>query len=172
MPDYRRYYIHNSLVFITCVTHNRIKILADEKYLSIFWSVLKKAQLLHPFHLFAYVIMPDHFHWIMQLPEENPNFSEPMHSIKRNLTWEFKKELGVNQFQLWQRGFWDHVIRDDEDLKQHFDYIHWNPVKHGYVNDPIDWGASSFEFWYQKGNYEKGWGCKDKPPSLDLSDLE
>jgi len=172
MPNYRRYYIANALVFITCVTQNRVKILKGEQHLGIFWSVLKKAQLLRPFHLFAYVIMPDHFHWIMQLPEENPNFSEVMHSIKRNLTWEFKKELGLNHLQLWQRGFWDHVIRDDDDLKNHFDYIHWNPVKHGYVEDPEDWADSSFGFWYAQGDYKKGWGRKDNPPSIPLLNLE
>lgn len=108
--------------------------------------------------------MPDHFHWIMQIPEDCPNFSIPMHSIKRNYTINYRKSLGIKtQVQLWQPRFWDHVIRDEDDMQRHFDYIHWNPVKHGYTPNPESWEASSFQFWVQQGCYPAQWGCDGEP---------
>jgi putative transposase len=60
--------------------------------------------------------------------------------------------------RLWQRGFWDHVIRDERDLARHFDYIHYNPVKHGYVTQPEAYTDSSFAEYLRRGWYEIGWG--------------
>ena len=65
---------------------------------------------------------------------------------------------------VWQRRFWEHTIEDEEDFQAHFDYTHWNPVKHGYVNGPVDWLHSSFHRWVAKGAYEKDWGCGKQEP--------
>ena len=67
---------------------------------------------------------------------------------------------------VWQRRYWEHVIRDDEDLDRHLDYIHYNPVKHGLVGTPIDWPWSSFQKYVKLGLYEKGWGG----PMAELSE--
>jgi putative transposase len=59
---------------------------------------------------------------------------------------------------LWQRRFWEHEIRDQEDFNRHFDYIHWNPVKHGHVARIIDWPYSTFHKYVAQGVYSSDWG--------------
>jgi putative transposase len=154
MPAYHRYYFPNAQVFITTVTFQRHPIFREEANINLFWQVLRKVQEIHPFHLTAYVILPDHFHWIMQMPEEQPNFSRVLHSVKRNFTREYQHLYGIeHSLQLWQARFWDHVIRDENDLSNHMDYIHYNPVKHGLAHDPANWEQSSYRFWLKKGLY-------------------
>jgi putative transposase len=70
---------------------------------------------------------------------------------------------------IWQRRFWEHTIVDEEDFERHFDYIHYNPVKHGYVKSPIDWPYSSFHRWVKRGVYEATWG-RDALPFDDLAE--
>jgi len=79
-----------------------------------------------------------------------------MHSLKPNFTREYKRLLGLSSFEsmkFWQKRFWDHVIRDDRDFENHLHYIHFNPVKHGYVTDPRDWKDSSYLEWEKRGLY-------------------
>ena len=71
-----------------------------------------------------------------------------------------------------QRRFWEHTVRDEEDLDAHFDYIHYNPVKHGYVRCPVDWEWSSFHRWVRKGVYSKHWGCGARDPKLNFDRIE
>ena len=59
---------------------------------------------------------------------------------------------------IWRRRFWEHTIRDDADLRHHIDYIHYNPVKHGYVSRPLDWPHSSFHRYVKRGLLASDWG--------------
>jgi putative transposase len=63
---------------------------------------------------------------------------------------------------IWQRRFWEHQIRDDDDCKRHTDYIHYNPVKHGLAASPLTWRFSSFHRYVQEGIYHPEWGAKDR----------
>lgn len=167
MPYYRRYFIPNALVFITFVTHQRTPHFASPQHLALFWDILKNVQCIHPFHLIAYVILPDHIHWIMRMPEDQPDFSVVMKSIKWNYTASYQKKFSVQPgTRIWQNRYWDHIIRDERDMERHFDYIHWNPVKHGYVQQPECWAQSSYRFWQEKGYYEPGWGGQGEPVIL------
>ncbi|MGF1957730.1 transposase, partial [Enterococcus casseliflavus] len=66
-----------------------------------------------------------------------------------------------------QRRFWEHVVEDEDDFQTHFDYIHYNPVKHQLVKCPKDWGPSSFHRWVKRGVYPPDWACdKHSPPSF------
>ena len=94
--------------------------------------------------MFAYCILPDHIHLLMQLPEEESNFSYQIRELKRLVTLNLKKELCQHSLKIWQNRFWEHTIRDEKDLERHLNYIHFNPVKHGYVEDAIDWKWSSY----------------------------
>jgi len=167
MPDYRRYYIPNSIIFITAVTKDRKPYLKLEDDLAILFNTLTLEHHIHPFHLLAYVILPDHFHWLMTAGNTTGNFSIVLKSIKRNYTLNYKKENNIStELNIWQRGFWDHVIRNDKDLQNHFDYIHWNPVKHGYVNSPEIWKYSTYSFWYERDYYASGWGETGIPSNI------
>jgi putative transposase len=116
----------------------------------------------------AYVILPDHLHCIWTLPNDDVDFSIRWRLIKSYFTRDCaehsndissKSRKHKKEKCIWQRRFWEHVIRDENDFVQHVDYIHYNPVKHGYVTDPADWLNSSFNFYKSKGVYLKGWGC-------------
>jgi putative transposase len=107
------------------------------------------------------------------MPDNNPNFSKVLLSFKWNFTSNFKKHHNISSTaKLWQRGFWDHIIRNEGDLKTHLDYIHWNPVKHSYTNDPEIWLYSSYKDWKIKGVYFDGWGKMDIPNSIISTDYE
>lgn len=167
MPDYRRYYISGFPVFITSVTQNRKPFFKDKENLDLFWKSVEMVKDNHLFNLLAYVVLPDHFHWLIKMPESHPNFSKVILSLKWNFTLNFKKHHKIStSVKLWQRGFWDHVIRNDRDLQTHLDYIHWNPVKHGYTNGPGIWVASSFKEWKMKGVYCEDWGSGNEPDSI------
>lgn len=166
MTDIRRYYIPNSVIFITSVTKHRIKVFNHEENIQLYWDVMGKLNHLHPFEMLAYAIMPDHFHWLIKPIQEDANFSRILLSFKGNYTYQYKKTHHISApFTLWQRRFWDHVIRDDKDLSIHLDYIHWNPVKHGLVNEPEQWELSSFKSWLDNGYYDTGWGVEE-PTSI------
>ena len=58
---------------------------------------------------------------------------------------------------IWQRRYWEHLIRDDADFAAHMDYVHINPVKHGLVSRVADWPYSTFHGLVQRGVYPKDW---------------
>ena len=173
MPIIRRFYIPNAIVFITCVTKDRYPYLKSKRDVDLFFATLAVVNEINPFELLAYVVMPDHFHWLMKVDEPSGNFSRVMHSVKRNFTQNYKHLHDLQtSISIWQRGFWDHVIRDERDLELHFDYIHWNPIKHGYVTQPEDWVYSTYKDWMGKGVYEIGWGWKKEPENIAGMDFE
>lgn len=61
------------------------------------------------------------------------------------------------EYLLWQRRFWEHTIRDDNDFNRHVDYIHWNPVKHGLTKHPADWAYSSYHRYIRLGLLPNDW---------------
>jgi len=167
MPNYRRYYIPNAIMFITVVTKDRQPFLKTPDDVTFFFQTLEQVQLIHPFHLLAYIILPDHFHWLMNTENAKGDFSIILKSIKWNYTLNYKKSHHISTtFSPWQRRFWDHVIRDEQDLKNHMDYIHWNPVKHGYVKNPELWKYSTYSFWYQRGYYPPSWASAGAPSNI------
>ena len=173
MPNFRRFYVPNAVVFITGVTNGRRPYLGSDGNISLFWDTLQRVQRIHPFHLLAYVILPDHFHWLMRVDDETGNFSKVLHSVKRNFTLNFKRSHDIkDSFTLWQGRFWDHVVRDEDDLNHHVDYVHWNPVKHDYVCRPGDWPHSSFQHWQERGYYAPGWGDGGEPEDIKKLDFE
>ena len=153
--NFRRYYMPGSAVFITQVVRDRKPVFRDTKNLNLLREILYNVKQLHPFTMLGYVFLPDHFHLIVQ-PIDRSNFSDILHSLKPNFTKEYKKLLGLSSsesMKFWQKRFWDHVIRDDRDFENHLHYIHYNPVKHGYVRDPWDWQDGSYIEWEKRGLY-------------------
>jgi putative transposase len=173
MPDYRRYYIPHGIVFITTVTKNREPILKLDDDIATFMDTLSRVQKIHPFNLLAYVILPDHFHCLMNPGNSLGDFSIILRSIKWNYTRNYKIAHNIStSFNLWQRGFWDHIIRNEQDLKHHIDYIHWNPVKHGLVTSPQAWIHSTYHFWYDRGNDPANSEWSEPPSEILKMDYE
>ncbi|MGH2448271.1 MAG: transposase, partial [Chloroflexota bacterium] len=59
---------------------------------------------------------------------------------------------------IWQRRYWEHLIRDERDLAVHIDYVHFNPVKHGHVARVRDWPYSTFHRCVRDGVLAADWG--------------
>jgi putative transposase len=167
MPRYHRFYLPNHPVFITCVTHKRERLFLSKENIDLLWWAIQKIQERTSFVLSAFAILPDHFHWLMDLPEEQSNFSTVLQKFKWKFTVEYRKIHDVEQgLTPWQKRFWDHVIRNECDLENHVDYIHWNPVKHGLARYPEDWEQSSFREWVKEGYYEGEWGRDGEPDGI------
>ncbi len=98
--------------------------------------------------------MPDHFHILLDI--QNGDVSTIMHKFKIKYSRHFRNNYGKGR--VWQNRFWDHIIRDQNDFNRHVDYIHYNPVKHGFVNDPFLYTHSSLENYFRKGYYNREWG--------------
>ena len=115
--------------------------------------------------MLAYAILDDHFHWIIK--PANADFSKIVQSVKLRFTHRYKKFNNLKKpCKIWQNRFWDHVIRDEDDLLRHMDYVHYNPVKHGVVKRPQDYRWCSFNQHVKKGNYQPDWGLLNQPDSI------
>lgn len=171
MTDIRRYDAGGRPVFLTAVCYGRSPYLQSDQAKELLLSVLREVKKDAPFSMTAYAIMDDHFHWIIK--SGDTDFSKIMQSVKLRFVYRFKKAKGVQEnVTVWQRRFWDHMIRDAEDLERHMDYVHYNPVKHGYADRPMDYRWSSFAAHVDRGNYERHWAATTVPEGQEGMNLE
>jgi len=148
-----RYYEPGQTVFITCVTAGRKPILTENTRLLLRATItaLRSSRS----GTVAWTILPDHFHAVIRSPDGD--IPRVMQTLKRVFAYRFRL-LCRSKGPVWQRRYWDHIIRNDEDLERCVDYVHYNPVKHGYVNAPEKWKWSSFKTIYSNGYTESGAG--------------
>jgi len=166
-----RWYVPNALYFIVGVTQDRRPLFAETTHVALLRETLHRVKELHPFEMKAYVFLPDHFHVLMFVPETT-NISRLLQSWQRNFTLNYKAAHGIaTALRLWQRGFWDHVIRDANDYERHFHYIHYNPVKHGLVRQVCEYPHSSFHEYVRRGIYTPDWGVAEEA-TLSKLDFE
>jgi len=105
--------------------------------------------------MIAWAILPDHFHVIIDSPDgDTPKIVQ---RVKLSFSLQWQRLSGRNG-PIWQHRYWDHIIRSEEDMKRHVDYIHYNPVKHGLAESPSKWPLSSFHRYLQTGYYNADWG--------------
>ena len=163
---YRRSHLTGGCFFFTLVTYRRQKILTIDENITRLRAAMKKEMGTRPFSIDAIVILPDHMHTIWNLPAGDSDYSTRWRNIKRyfsigcvgansdtSVSRQKKREKNI-----WQRRFWEHAIRDENDWRRHIDYIHFNPVKHGYVPSANEWPYSSFGRCVDKGWYDRHWG--------------
>ncbi|MEW5925286.1 MAG: transposase [Candidatus Zixiibacteriota bacterium] len=153
MSKLKRYYNHGNQYFVTAVTHNRQHILVNN--IDLLCESIKGTKAEMKFIIIAYVIMPDHFHAIIEINKSD--LSRIMQKIKLSFSKKIRTRRGCMDGRIWQRRFWDHVIRDQNDLNKHIDYIHFNPVKHGLAGSPFEWEYSSIHDFYADGFYSIDW---------------
>ena len=118
-----------------------------------------------PFHIDAWVVLPDHMHCVITLPPSDDDFSNRIKAMKIRFVQALPPTEGRSSVQMakgergiWQRRFWEHAIRDEGDYARHMDYVHFNPVKHGYVSMVAHWPHSTFHRWVKAGAYPRDWG--------------
>ena len=164
MVRYRRNFIAGGTFFFTVtLADRRSSILADQ--IASLRAAFRLTRREKPFAIDAIVVLPDHLHAIMTLPPEDADFSGRWRRIKGLFTRDVARDgLSVahnrrGEFNLWQRRFWEHTIRDEGDFARHVDYIHYNPVKHGLVTRVSDWPYSSFHQYVRQGVLPEDWAA-------------
>lgn len=155
---YRRVLIPSAKYFFTLVTNSRQPVFKDEHSVALLRSAFRYVMKKWPFSIDAIVILPDHIHCIWGLPEGDVDYSTRWRLLKSWLTRKYRVRDNI-RFPLWQNRYWEHLIRDEEDYANHVDYIHYNPVKHGFAEKPADWPYSSFKKYVDSGCYDDRWGC-------------
>jgi putative transposase len=165
MSRYRRAKIDGGVFFFTVTLADRssdLLVREIDRLRRIYLSVQER----HPFETIAACVLPDHLHTVWSLPKGDTNFPLRWSLIKsgffRGLAGSALRttsEIGRREKGIWQRRYWEHVIRNDADLERHVDYIHFNPVKHGYVSRVCDSPHSSFGRYVARGELPLDWGA-------------
>lgn len=153
-------------IFFTQVTDNRTPWLCSDIGRKALREAIIKVSKKYPFSILAFVLLPDHFHCLLSLPSNDHNFSVRMRLIKSYVTKNHKQELlaifNKKGNKLWQKRFWEHLIKNEEDLENHCNYIHYNPVKHGLCANPQDWEFSTIHQFIAEGIYPEDWAKNEK----------
>jgi|HubBroStandDraft_6_1064221.scaffolds.fasta_scaffold1387114_1 putative transposase len=163
MPDYRRNRAPGGTYFFTVNLLDRRSELLVQRIDGL-REVVREVRRRRPFHIDAWVVMPEHMHCLWTLPEGDADFPGRWRAIKTG----FSKSLPNSEPRspvmirrgergIWQRRYWEHTVRDERDYAAHMDYIHFNPVKHGLTERPSDWPFSSFRRCVAAGFYPAEW---------------
>jgi putative transposase len=159
MSEYRRADVPGGCSFSTVVIHCRQPVFADDRNVERLREGFRRIMDKRPFQIDAIVILPDQHRTVWRLPDGDDDYSLRWRLIKHYLA--FGIAVGANrrgEKAVWQRRFWEHVIRDEDDWRNHVDYVRYNAVKHGYVKRPTDWPWSSFGQARRRAWYPPGWG--------------
>lgn len=169
MSDYRRWYVPGGVGFFTVVTYGRRPLFVDERAKNLLGAAFRRIREELPFETIAVALLHDHLHAVWKLPRGDDDFSTRWKRIKREFTRDWleaggsEAEVTSSERRRGNRGvlqkrFFEHQVQSEEELERICDYIHYNPVKHGYVDAPIKWPYSSFHRFVVAGQYEPGWG--------------
>jgi putative transposase len=191
MPNYRRWVVPGGTFFFTVVTFERTPFLCSDPARPLLRRAITECRAQWPFQIDAFVLLPDHMHTIWTLPTGDTGYSQRWGWIKKTFTQLWREAGGAERAVspakradrrggLWQQRFWEHTVDDPRDFENHVEYIHYNPVKHGYVKCPHEWPYSSFHRWVAAGRYPADWLCvcggqRVTPPKFDdlpLDDME
>jgi putative transposase len=177
MPDYRRNRVPGGTYFFTVNLANRRSDLLIREIATL-RAAVRAVRMARPFHIDAWVVLPEHMHCVWTLPEGDVDYSGRWRAIKVRFSKALPDEGRRRQDRIerdardvWQRRFWEHTIRDERDYATHMDYVHFNPVKHGLVSHPAAWPYSSFLRCVDMGVYDSRWRISDDlAPSSDMGE--
>jgi putative transposase len=167
MPNYRRAWVPGGCYFFTVALAERKSSLLTERIHALRQAV-RCAQRARPFRIDAFVILPNHLHCIWTLPPGDAAFATRWAHIKSTFSRSIpcrerirdsrilKRERGI-----WQRRYWEHLVRDERDLHRHIDYVHFNPVKHGLVSCVSKWPWSTFHRYVRRGILPADWSGEE-----------
>lgn len=144
MPDYRRNRVAGGTFFFTMSLLDRGSELLVRR-IDLLRDAVRRVRVRRPFHIEAWVVLPDHMHCLWTLPEGDADFPGRWRAIKIAFVKglpavEPRSSIMLRRGEraIWQRRYWEHTIRDDRGFSARMDYVHFNPVKHGYVEHPAD----------------------------------
>ncbi|MCU6434373.1 transposase [Undibacterium sp. Jales W-56] len=168
MSNYRRAFLPGGTWFFTVnlLERHRNDLLVRE--IALLRQVVKRVRQRYPFHIDAWVVLPEHMHCVFTLPPGDSDFSLRWRLIKSGFSRALPKTESLSAVRqaagergMWQRHYWEHLIRDEEDYQRHVDYVHVNPLKHGLVQRVADWPYSTFHRAVAAGIYPVDW-CGDE----------
>ena len=181
MVAYRRNFIPGASYFFTVTLRDRSSSLLVDR-IDTLREAMRSVKKERPFIIDAMVILPDHLHAVWTMPPEDADYSTRWREIKSRFSRKIpadghRKESHIKKCErgIWQRRFWEHTLWDLSDVERHIDYIHYNPVKHGYVNRVVDWSYSSFHRYVSRGVCPVDWagggkndegGCGERAPGF------
>jgi putative transposase len=162
MVRYRRNRIEGGRFFFTLTLADR-RSTALVDHVATLRAAFRVTRQERPFAIDAIVVLPDHLHAILTLPADDADFPARWRRIKEYFSARLLhsgtnlKRHANGELALWQRRYWEHTIRDDDDFSRHVDYIHYNPVKHRLVRRVRDWPHSSFHLYVRRGVLPQDW---------------
>jgi putative transposase len=159
MAHYRRNFLPGGSYFFTVNLADRRRVLLTD-HVDVLRAAFRQVRARHPFTIEAAVILPDHLHAIWTLPDGDADFATRWRLIKSGFSHRLPGGERVSASRaakgergIWQRRYWEHMLRDEDDFARHLDYIHFNPVKYGHAARVRDWPYSSFPHWVRLGAY-------------------
>lgn len=168
MPNYRRAWHPGGTYFFTVNLLQRSGNDLLVRHISELREAVRVVRLQYPFHIHAWVVLPDHLHCVIELPEEDIDFALRWRLIKSYFSKSLPKTEWLTDIRasrkergIWQRRYWEHLIRDEADFAAHMDYVHINPQKHGLVRKVSDWPYSTFHQLVEQGIYPANWAGGD-----------
>ncbi|MDA7979531.1 MAG: transposase [Pirellulales bacterium] len=155
--------------FFTLVTFQRRRFLTTPVARAALRAAFRNVRAQRPFSVVAIVLLPDHLHTVWELPSGDTDYSTRWRLIKTRFTQLWRQQGGSEETvsasrerkrerAIWQRRFYEHTCRDEQNLKRCVDYIHANPLKHGLVDSVAQWPWSSFHRYVTLGEYDESWG--------------
>jgi putative transposase len=177
MTGYRRNFVAGATYFFTVNLADRRRPLLTEN-IECLRAAFRYTRHRYPFTIDAIVVLPDHLHTIWTMPEGDSDFAVRWNLIKGNFSRGLPRVENVSDSRLrkgergiWQRRYWEHTIRDEDDFARHVDYIHFNPVKHGHAEHPGAWPYSSFHRMVRLGFYPADWPGDPTDPEGRFGEL-
>ncbi|WP_407165471.1 REP-associated tyrosine transposase [Bradyrhizobium sp. ORS 111] len=164
MITYRRNFLAGGSFFFTVnLEDRRLRLLTE--HVDQLRAAFRETRGRHPFTVEAIVILPDHLHTVWSLPERDADYATRWRQIKSRFSRGIPRDEVISDSRaakgergIWQRRYWEHTIRDENDFSRHVDYVHINPLKHGLVKRVKDWPYSSFHRMVKLGIYPDDWG--------------
>ena len=163
--DYRRAWHRGGTYFFTVNCLQRKDNDCLVRNIDLLREVIASVKKSHPFVIHAWVVLPEHMHCVIELPEADADFATRWMLIKMLFSKgipknERRSDVRIERRErgIWQRRYWEHLIRDERDYQAHVDYVHINPVKHGLVKTVKDWPYSTFHKMVEQGVYAQNWG--------------
>lgn len=164
MPDYRRAWCRGGTYFFTVNLLQRQNNDLLTRHIDLLRTVVSSVRRGHPFVIHGWVVLPDHLHCVIELPPDDEDFATRWRLIKMGFSKTLPKterrssvRIRRGERGIWQRRYWEHLIRDEADFRAHMDYVHINPVKHGLVDCVVDWPYSTFHHLNAQGIYPHDW---------------
>jgi putative transposase len=164
MSNYRRIRVPGGCYFFTVNLLERKSNTLLVDHIDLFRDAVRQTRKQHPFHIDAWVVLPEHMHCVWTLPLGDEDYSNRWWVIKQrfsralpNTEHRSSTRIKRNERGIWQRRFWAHWITHEQDYAAHVDYCHWNPMKHGLVQRLADWPYSSFHRFVQVGVLDEHW---------------